>query len=132
MNLAASHRSLKRYTLYIAGSACDGWAPLFFLYMSARCSVTEVLMLEALYYMSVVCLEVPSGYFSDRTGIKPTLWLSATARLLAYITFATSSTLPGLACAQVLLATGISLNSGTDTNFRHAESVRAGGRVWRA
>jgi MFS family permease len=124
MNLAAHKASLRRYTYYVAGSACYGWAPLFFLYMSERCTVSQVLLLEALYYISVVIMEVPSGYFSDRLGRKPTLMIAASALVLSYTTFALSTSWQGLACAQVLLAAGISFNSGTDTSF-HLATLRA-------
>lgn len=123
----ASKISLHRYTYYVAGSACYGWAPLFFLYMSERCTVSQVLLLEALYYISVVIMEVPSGYFSDRLGRKPTLMIAASALMLSYTTFALSTSWQGLACAQVLLAAGISFNSGTDTSF-HLATLRALGK----
>ena len=41
--------------------------------------VALVLRLEAIYYVAVVVLEVPSGFFSDVVGRKPTLLISSLA-----------------------------------------------------
>jgi len=45
---------------------------IFFLFFKAHLEIKIVLLLEAIYYISVVLLEVPSGYFSDRIGRKIT------------------------------------------------------------
>lgn len=119
-------KSLRHYTYYVVGSSCYGWAPLFFLYMQDYCTMREVLWLESMYYLTVFCLEVPSGYFSDRFGRKRTLLLSATTLACAYLTFAIGRDFATFAIAQVLLAAGISLNSGTDTSFHLATLYRLG------
>lgn len=38
--------------------------------------MSRVLRLEAIYYIAVVFLEVPSGYFSDRFGRRQTLLIA--------------------------------------------------------
>jgi MFS family permease len=38
--------------------------------------MSRVLRLEAIYYIAVVILEVPSGYFSDRFGRRQTLLIA--------------------------------------------------------
>jgi MFS family permease len=94
--------------------------PVFFLYFSSRVELNEVLLLEAIYYVSIVLLEVPSGYFSDRFGRRPTLMIAAGALTGAYITFALAGDFWLLAVAQVALATGLAFNSGSDTSFHFA------------
>lgn len=120
MNAEQQDRSLRYYTLYIMGISCYGWAPLFFLYISKHCTLTEVLELESIYYITVFLLEVPSGYFSDVFGRRKTLILSTLALALSYATFALGQSYTTFILAQILLAMGISFNSGTDTSLHLA------------
>lgn len=116
----AAARNLALYPWYVGGLSVFGWMPVFFLYMASRVSLSEVLLLEAIYYFSVVLLELPSGYFSDRVGRRPTLIIAAGALTASYLGFALSDSFAGLAWAQVALATGLAFNSGTDTSFHYA------------
>ncbi len=117
---SGARRNLRLYPWYVAGGSFFAWIPVFFLYFSTHVTLTEVLALEAIYYASVVLLEVPSGYFSDRVGRSPTLIISAAGLVAAYATFGLASSFVALACAQVLLAAGLAFNSGTDTSFHLA------------
>lgn len=112
---------------WIAVTAMHAWMPVFFLYFASHVSVATVLLLEAVYYATVVVLEVPSGYFSDRVGRRPTLIVASTALLASYVTFALSTGVVGLALGQVLLAAGLAFASGTDTSL-HYDSLAALGR----
>lgn len=112
-------RNVRLYRWYTALFNAYCWAPVFFLYFSSILPLDRVLQLEAIYYISVVLLEVPSGYFSDRIGRRATLVLSATALVAAYIFFLAAGSFGILALAQVLLATGMALNSGTDVSFHY-------------
>lgn len=117
---ASARRNLRYYPWFVGGGAFLAWMPVFFLYFSARVSLADVLALEAIYYASVVVFEVPSGYFSDRVGRRPTLIISASALVLAYLAFGVASSFAGLAAGQVLLAVGLAFSSGTDTSFHLA------------
>jgi len=65
-------RNLRLYFGYQAASAFLPWLPVFFLYFYERVSLPDALQLSAIYYLTVVMLEVPSGYLSDRYGRRPT------------------------------------------------------------
>ena len=86
-----------------------------------------MLELEALYYMTVVLLEVPSGYFSDRFGRRKTLLISALSLGTAYGFFATGTEFLSFALGQIFLAVAFSFKSGTDASF-HYDSLLALGR----
>lgn len=77
----------------------------------------EVLRLEAAYYAAVVLLEVPSGYFSDRVGRRPTLVFSGLCWTAACVLFASTSGFAPFLLAQVLLAAGMAFQSGTDSSL---------------
>ncbi len=119
--------NIKWYPWYLALTDAMAWLPIFFLYFSQFLSLKEVILLESVYYFSVVLLEVPSGYFSDKIGRKPTLLISTIGFCVSYLLFLTGYSLAVLAVAQVLLAFGMSFRSGTETSF-HFESLKALGR----
>ena len=119
-SLVGGQKNLRLYPLYIAGVSFFAWMPVFFLYFSSRVSLADVLVLEAIYYATVVVLEVPSGYVSDRFGRKPTLITAAAALTASYAAFALATSFAGLVVGQVLLAVGLAFNSGTDTSFHLA------------
>lgn len=112
------------YPWYALTFNAYAWLPVFFLYFSERLSLENVLRLEAIYYVSVVLLEVPSGYFSDVIGRRATLLVSSSALIVAYVLFVVDTSFTVFVAAQVLLAVGISFNSGTDTSI-HYESLKA-------
>ena len=112
-------RNLRLYPWYVVGFNAFAWMPIFFLYFSERMSLERVLQLEAIYYAVVVLLEVPSGYFSDVVGRRVTLIISSAALIGAYVLFVIDSSFAVFVGAQVLLAMGISFNSGTDTSFHY-------------
>jgi len=125
-------RNVTLYPRYFALTSIMAWLPIFFLYFSQHVSLAQVLQLEAIYYMAVVLLEVPSGYFSDGVGRRPTLLISATAFTLAYLIFIAVGAFGGpafllLALGEILLAIGFAFKSGTDTAF-HYDSLAALGR----
>lgn len=91
--------------------------PIFFLYFSKHLPLGQVLLLESLYYASFVLFEVPSGYISDRFGRKRTLMLSSSILCLSYALFFWTHAPASFAIAQVLLALGLAMASGTDTSF---------------
>lgn len=103
------------------------WLPVFFLYFSENLSLRDVLLLEAVYYISIVILEVPSGYFSDVVGRKRTLVFSAIFFSLAYFLFFITREFEFFVAAQFLLAGGMAFLSGTGTSF-HFESLKAIGK----
>jgi hypothetical protein len=110
-------------------AAADGhaWITVFFLYMSRSLPLEQVIELSAVYYLSVFVLEVPSGYFSDRIGRRPTLLIAAVALIASYSCFIVGAGYWWFAAGQFLLATGMAMQSGTDTAF-HYDSLKALGR----
>lgn len=121
-----SARNLALYPWYLGGVGFLAWMPVFFLYFSSRVTVSQVLSLEAVYYGTVVLLEVPSGYFADRFGCRTALRIAAVSLLSAYVVFVFGESFATLAVAQALLAAGLAFNSGTDTTFHLASLAGCG------
>jgi len=127
MSNHAVERNVRLYPWYRSLTAAMAWLPIFFLFFSEYLTLKEVILLEAIYYISVVILEVPSGYFSDMIGRKSTLIISSILFLIAYILFGIFTSYTILILAQVFLAAAISFRSGTDTSF-YFESLSYLGR----
>lgn len=119
-----ARRNLALYPWYVGLVAFFAWMPVFFLFFLAKVSFHEVLLLGSIYYVGVVIFEVPSGYFSDRFGRRRTLVYAATSLVTSYAVFVVASGFWQLAIAQLLLALGLALNSGTDTAF-HLANLKA-------
>jgi MFS family permease len=105
------------YPWYYSASAFLAWLPIFFLYFSSYLSLSDVLLLEAAYYITVVILEVPSGYFSDFIGRRITLLIGAVFLVLAIILFLTGKSFIPLLLGQICFAGHMSFVSGTNTVF---------------
>ena len=123
-------RNLRLYPFYQFFQNLLFWMPVFFLYFSSVLPIHQVLLLEGLYFLSVVILEVPSGYFSDRVGRRLTLLLSAAGWMAGSIIFCTTST---EAHAQTFTFTALALSAlvggimaGFDLRWAYALSAIAG------
>lgn len=119
-------RNLALYPWYQAARNLLFWLPVFFLYFGRHVPIADVLALEAIYYATVVVLEVPSGYLSDRLGRKPTLVLASACWALACLVFAVTSSFAAFAAAQAVLAAGMALSSGTDGALLYDTLARLG------
>jgi MFS family permease len=120
-------RNLWLYPRYRGLRDAIFWLPVFFLYFRSVLPADRVLLLEAVYYLGVVVLEVPSGWWSDRIGRRPTLLISSMAWVLACCLFAAAPSIGAFLAAQLLLALGMAFASGTDSAFLF-DSLRALGR----
>lgn len=111
--------NLRRYPWYVATTTASPWLPVFFLYFTEQVGFVGAVNLSATYYLSVVLLEVPSGYLSDRFGRRCILLAAALCMILAYSGFLLASGLPQFLVCQVLLAAGIAFQSGSDSALLH-------------
>lgn len=117
--LSPAARSLSIWRLASPLGQAFFWAPVFFLYWNTYLPVERVLQLEAAYYLSVVLLEVPSGYFSDRVGRIATLRISAAFGVVAYTLFFLGESFIMFFTGQVALAVHFSFRSGTDAAWHY-------------
>ena len=127
MNTAGLERNLKLYPWYQAASGFLAWLPIFFLFFFQYVTLSEALKISAFYYFGVFLLEVPSGYFSDRLGRRPTLLLSCGLAVLGYGIIIANSTCIGFAIGQLFIAGYFSFKSGSDNSLLF-DSLSALGR----
>lgn len=126
-DIKAMERNVALFSLYKAATSVMPWLPVFFLYFLERVSLGEAVLLGSASYFCVFMLEVPSGYCSDRYGRRPTLIFAALMALIACALFLVANTFVVLVIAQLMLASRIAFQSGSDSALLY-DSLRALGR----
>lgn len=116
-------RNIVRYRQHQRVAGALFWMPVVVLYLMDEVGLARALQIQAVYYVAVVLLEVPSGWASDRLSRVATIRAASVAWLVAHALFLTGST-PALVAAQVMLAAGYAFLSGTDVTF-HFDTLEA-------
>ena len=111
--------SLNAYRRHQLAAGALFWLPTTFLFLVEQHGLATALWLQAVYYIAVVVLEVPSGWFSDRVSRVLTLRTTAVAWIVAHAVFALAPSLFGVIVAQTLLAVGYAFTSGTDVTLHY-------------
>lgn len=78
-------------------------------------SAKSIFQLQAIYSITIVILEIPSGYFADVLGRKTTLILGCMLGFLGFLCYSFSYGFLGFLFAEILLGVGQSLVSGSDS-----------------
>lgn len=76
-------------------------------------TLEQAFLLQSIYSIALVVLEVPSGYIADRWGRRNTILSGSFALFLGMLTYAVTSGFWGFLVAEVFLAIGSSFHSGT-------------------
>jgi len=90
-------------------------------------SLTEILLLQALFSAATLVMEYPSGYLSDRIGYRPTLHLAALLGIAGWTVYTLAETFTGVLLAEMLLGVSYAFISGADTALLY-ETLRQTGR----
>ena len=78
-------------------------------------SLTEIMILQSLFSIFVVLLEVPTGYFADVFGRKRSLIFASFFSFLGFIFYGLGYGFYQFLVAEILLAVALSLMSGADS-----------------
>ena len=84
-------------------------------YESNGLSMKDIMVLQAVYSIAIVILEVPSGYLADVIGRKKTLIIGAVFGILGFTTYNFSFGFMGFLVAEIILGIGQSCISGADS-----------------
>ncbi|MEM6726273.1 MAG: MFS transporter [Bacteroidota bacterium] len=100
------------------------YMPIIVLYyLENGLSVTQVMLLQSVHSITVMVLEIPSGYFSDRLGRRPTLILGMLLNLIGVILLALGYNFATFSLGVIAFGIGNSFLSGTDSAMLYESLV---------
>ena len=77
-------------------------------------TLTDVMVLQAIFGLAVVVFEFPSGYLADRVGYRRSLLIGGALAAVGWAIYARATTFAGVALAEVVLGAGVAFISGAD------------------
>ena len=92
-------------------------------------SLTEVMILQAIYSLSVALFEIPSGYIADIFGRKQSIVVSTIFSFIGFLVFSFYGGFYAFAVAQVLVGIGGSLISGSDSALLYDTLLETGDKT---
>ena len=98
----------------------------------------QIMLLQAAYSVSIVILEIPSGYFADVIGRRRTLIMGTIMGTIGFVVYGFSNGFLGFLITELVLGFGQSFISGADSamlydslldNKKEKEYIRYEGRM---
>jgi MFS family permease len=116
-NTRALEGNLWKYQLYsIFTDPVTMAVPIIVLFWQNNgLSITDIMILQSIFSIIVVLLEVPSGYFADIHGRKTSLVLGGIAMSLGIGIYSFAASFSTFLIAEIAIAFSISLFSGADS-----------------
>ncbi len=96
-------------------------------YQDEGMSMADVLLLQAVFSVVIVLLEVPSGWVADVIGRRFSLLTGSTLGTAGFALYAASDGFWGFLVAELVLGVGASLVSGADSAMLYDSLVAIGG-----
>ncbi len=90
-------------------------------------SLTEIMLLQAAFSFSSLCLEFPSGYISDRLGYRFSLSLASVLGIIGWSFYTVADSFSSVLLAEIILGVSFAFISGSDSALLF-ESLRQQGR----
>ncbi|MCT4638383.1 MAG: MFS transporter [Bacteroidales bacterium] len=118
------------YKLYIIKTA--KWFMLIMpivvlFYQENGLSMKHVFLLQGIYSVAIVALEIPSGYFADVLGRKKTMVIGSILGFMGFLIYCFSYNFWGFLVAEIILGIGQSFISGSDSALLY-DSLKANNR----
>lgn len=95
-------------------------------YESNGLSMKDIMILQAIYSIAIVVLEIPSGYMADVIGRKKTLIIGAMFGAIGFTTYSFSYGFAGFLIAEIILGIGQSCISGADSAMLYDSLLEKG------
>ena len=78
-------------------------------------SLTQILLLQGILSVSMVVMEYPSGYISDRIGYRVALSLASLLGLAGWAVYTVATTFVHVMVSEILIGTSLAFISGSDS-----------------
>ncbi len=89
-------------------------------------AMKDIMLLQAIYSVAIVILEIPSGYLADVIGRRRTLILGSVFGTLGFATYSLSHGFTGFLVAEIILGIGQSCISGADSAMLYDSLLERG------
>jgi len=89
-------------------------------------TLTQILLLQGILSVTMVLMEYPSGYISDRIGYRVSLSLASLLGLIGWSIYTVASSFGHVMIAEILLGISLAFISGSDSALLY-ESLKADG-----
>lgn len=108
-------RAVLKYYLFKATEAVEFYRPIMYLYfLSQGLSFTHIVIIEALYNVTTVVGEIPTGYIGDRIGRRNSLAVGTALITATLVGLALASSFLAFAVLFVCWSLGYNFRSGTE------------------
>jgi len=95
-------------------------------YKSNGMTMQDIFTLQAIYSVTLMFLEIPTGYFADHAGRRTSMLVGSVFGFAGYLIYSTSTTFWNFAFAETTLGIGMSLISGADSAMLYDSLASAG------
>jgi MFS family permease len=107
--------SVLKYYLYKATKAVEFYRPVMYLFFLAQgLNFTQIAMLEAIYNLTTVLGEIPTGYLGDRMGRRNSLLFGTALIAATLVGIGLASSFVALAALYVCWSMGYNFRSGSE------------------
>ncbi|SDD08776.1 MFS transporter [Natrinema hispanicum] len=107
--------SVLKYYLYKSTKAVEFYRPIMYLFFLAQgLTFTQIAILEAIYNLTTLLGEIPTGYIGDRVGRRNSLLIGTALISLTLLGIGLSSSFGALVVLYVCWSTGYNFRSGSE------------------
>ena len=107
--------SVSKYYLYKATKAVEFYRPVMYLFFLAQgLNFTQITILEALYNLTTVLGEIPTGYVGDRVGRRTSLLVGTALIAVTLVGIGFAGSFLALAVLYVCWSMGYNFRSGSE------------------
>jgi MFS family permease len=116
--------NVKKYYSFKFFNSLEFFAPVIVLFWQSRgLNFSQIMILQSIYAVSVVILELPTGALADYFGKRLSLIFGALFFSLGFLIYGISSVFWHFVLGELILGVGAALISGADSAFLH-ESLK--------
>ena len=95
-------------------------------YKSNGLTMQDIFTLQAIYSVTLMVFEIPTGYFADTSGRRTSMFAGSVLGFAGFLIYCTSSGFWQFVVAETILGIGMSLVSGADSAMLYDSLVSAG------
>ncbi len=111
----AARGSIIKYYLYKATKAVEFYRPIMYLFFLAQgLNFTQIAILEALYNLTTLLGEIPTGYIGDRVGRRNSLLIGTVLIAVTLLGIGLSESFLALVVLYVCWSAGYNFRSGSE------------------